>query len=159
MAKASAQDIEAAGDLMVLLNALSDGRHPDPSKEDEGAWHFDPDDRQHLRDLYDALDQILERSPGMPGRIIGAMCYVIMWDQNKIIDPDADTLEMHPIHIENAKGAALAESYRELLKGACAVLLNCADVIDADGDSCEAHEAKSMAATIHAALDASQEKA
>lgn len=108
MAKASEQDIEAAGKLMTLLNDLSSGYHPatDQDEDDERQVYFDPDDRQHLRALYDALEKILDSAPGMPVRVIGGMCYVIMWDKNRIIDPDADTLEMHPIHVQNAKDAA-----------------------------------------------------
>lgn len=113
MAKPDTDDVAAASDLMALLNDLAGGYHPAPTDE-ECPWRFDPDDSEHLRDLYDAIDKILERAPGMPMRVIGGMCYVIMWDQNRIIDPDADTLEMHPVHIQNARDAA---RYRLLRRG------------------------------------------
>lgn len=115
MAKPDTIDIAAASDLMALLNALEDGYHPVQDDDEDGdTRRFDPEDSEHLRDLYDAIDKILERAPGMPMRVIGGMCYVIMWDRNKIIDPDADTLEMHPTHIQNARDAA---RYRLLRRG------------------------------------------
>lgn len=144
MAKASEQDIEAAGELMALLNALSSGYHPSPNQtdDDDRQVYFDPEDRQHLRVLYDALDKILESAPGMPGRVIGGMCYVIMWDKNKIIDPDADTLEMHPIHVKNAMDA---ERYRLLRSG------QKWSVIDGTGDALRAE-------VLDTAIDAAMEK-
>lgn len=114
MAKADKKDIEAADQLMSLLHALSSGLHPS-SIQGDGNTHsepFDPDDSDHLRALYDALDAIIESAPGMPGRIIGGMCHVILWDKNKIVDPDADTLEIHPKHIQNAMDAQRYRAWR-----------------------------------------------
>ncbi|MFC4620830.1 hypothetical protein ACFO3A_01175 [Comamonas nitrativorans] len=97
MAKADERDIEAAGSLIGLLDSLSRGHYPvlgEPSEDTPD--YFDPDDKEHLKALYDALDGLLDKAPGFAGRVIGGMCYVILWDKNKIIDPDADTLELHP---------------------------------------------------------------
>ena len=57
---------------------------------------FLPEDERHLRRFYDAIKATLNASPGWQGRVIGGMCYVILWDKNKIVDPESDTLDLHP---------------------------------------------------------------
>lgn len=107
MAKADKADIDAAGDLMVILNSLADGYYPvlgDP--DDDTPTFFDPDDRAHLRHLYDLIAGLLDRAPGFQGRIIAGMAYVILYSKNEIIDPDSDTLDLHPKHVRNAVDAA-----------------------------------------------------
>lgn len=94
MAKPSERDIDAAGELLSLMNDLSSGYCPWDGDED--ATYFDPDDRQHLRRLYDVLDSLLDRAPGFTNRVIGGMCYVICWDRNEILDPADDCLALHP---------------------------------------------------------------
>ncbi|WP_289241801.1 hypothetical protein [Delftia sp.] len=49
MAKPSERDIDAAGELLSLMNDLSSGYCPWDGDED--ATYFDPDDRDHLRRL------------------------------------------------------------------------------------------------------------
>lgn len=49
-----------------------------------------------LRHFYDLVDATLDKAPGYQGRVIGGMCYVILYDKNEIVDPEADTLELHP---------------------------------------------------------------
>lgn len=94
MAKPSERDIDAAGELLSLMNDLSCGYCPWDGDED--ATYFDPDDRDHLRRLYDAIDRLLDRAPGFTNRVIGGMCYVICWDRNQILDPADDCLTLHP---------------------------------------------------------------
>jgi hypothetical protein len=98
MAKASEKDIDAAGELMRILNDISGGHYPakDGEYTDDIPTFFDPDDPKHLRHFYDMVDATLDKSPGYPGRVIGGMCYVILYDKNEIVDPAADTLELHP---------------------------------------------------------------
>jgi hypothetical protein len=98
MAKASEKDIDAAGELMRILNDISGGHYPakDGEYTEDIPTFFDPDDKAHLRHFYDLVDATLDKAPGYPGRIIGGMCYVILYDKNEIVDPDADTLELHP---------------------------------------------------------------
>lgn len=96
MAKANPADIEAAGDAMVVLNDVSDGYYPARNDEEDAPTFFDPDDFDHLRKFYDLMSATLENSRGWPGRVIGGMCFVVLNDQNQIVDPDADTLEHHP---------------------------------------------------------------
>ncbi len=96
MAKASEQDIDAAGDAMSVLNDISRGYYPARDGEEDEPTFFDPDDFDHLRRFYDLMNRTLDAAPGWPGRVIGGMCYVIMFDKNEIVDPNADTLELHP---------------------------------------------------------------
>lgn len=104
MAKASESDIEAAGELLQLLDVI-DRRWggpcpidaPDNLFEFLGDSDFDADDPEHLQVLYNHLARLLCRAPNFHGRIIGGMCYVIHNPCNEIIDPDLDYLELHPV--------------------------------------------------------------
>jgi hypothetical protein len=115
MAKASERDIDAAGELMRILNDISGGHYP--AKDSEYTEYiptfFDPDDYDHLRHFYDMVDATLDKAPGYPGRVIGGMCYVILYDKNEIVDPEADTLELHPKLI---KALAAEKALQEALK-------------------------------------------
>ncbi|MBT9493891.1 MAG: hypothetical protein IV107_16450 [Paucibacter sp.] len=96
MTKASEKDIDAAGNAMSVLNDISSGYCPARDGEDDAPTFFDPDDKAHLRKFYDLMNATLDAAPGWPGRVIGGMCYVILFDKNEIVDPAADTLEIHP---------------------------------------------------------------
>ena len=96
MAKASEKDIDAAGDAMSVLNDISSGYYPKRDGDDCEDLHFDPDEPAHLRKFFNLMADTLDKAPGWPGRVIGGMCYVIMFGRNKIVDPDADVLELHP---------------------------------------------------------------
>jgi hypothetical protein len=96
MAKASERDIDAAGNLMSLLHQIDRGDYPNLDEDAEVPEWFDVDDREHLRAFYDAVMSTLEKAPGYPARVIGGMCYVIMYDANEIVDPASDTLDLHP---------------------------------------------------------------
>lgn len=111
MAKPSQADIDAAGDLMSLLNDIDRGYYPADEGQENTPTFFDEDDPEHLRHFYDKVKATLDRAPGYQGRVIGGMCYVIMWDKNEIVDPDSDTIDLHPKLIkalECAEAAALA---------------------------------------------------
>lgn len=105
MAKPSEKDIGAAEDLMNVLNII-DGSNSN--------WHcaqfddvpdlfdlhdndeFDEDRLSHLKSLFNKLSKLLYDNPNFHGRVISGMCHVIMYDKNKIIDPDSDTIDLHP---------------------------------------------------------------
>jgi hypothetical protein len=95
-AKATASDIDAAGDAMSVMNDISNGYYPAREGDECQDTFFDPDEFDHLRKFYDLMNATLEKSAGWPGRVIGAMCYFILYDKNEIVDPDADTLQIHP---------------------------------------------------------------
>lgn len=96
MAKVTPKDIEAAGAAMGILNAISGGYYPSDDGEEDAPTRFDPTEWAHLHRFYEQIGKTLDISPGWPGRVIGGMCFVIMYDENEIIDPDADFLEIHP---------------------------------------------------------------
>ncbi len=104
MARPSARDIDAAGELMQLLGCLDERwsgpwPHPDAGEDLPALLRgdqFDDGDRLHLRTLYNHLARLLRTAPNFYGRVIGGMCYVICWDQNKILDPADRCLELHP---------------------------------------------------------------
>lgn len=110
MAKASDRDIDAAGNAMSVLQDISSGYYPARSDEENTPVHFDEDNKDHLRLFYDRINETLDASPGWPGRVIGGMCYVILYDKNQIVDPSSDCLELHP------KFSHVAEQRDELLE-------------------------------------------
>jgi hypothetical protein len=118
MVKPSDKDIDAAGLAMAVLNNISSGYYPSCSGDgDEDApTFFDPDDPKHLRLFYDLMNNTLDDAPGWPTRVIGGMCYVVMFDKNQIVDPDADCLELHPrfAKVESERDA-LRQQREELL--------------------------------------------
>jgi hypothetical protein len=110
MGKPSEKDIDAAGQAMGVLNTISSGYYPSCSGDggEDAPTFFDPDDPKHLRLFYDLMSQTLDEAPGWPTRVIGGMCYVVLFDENQIVDPDADCLELHP------RFAAVAKELEEL---------------------------------------------
>ena len=124
MAKASEKDIDAAGNAVSVLNDISSGYYPKRDGDDCEDLHFDPDEPAHLRKFFNLMADTLGKAPGWPGRVIGGMCYVILFDKNKIVDPDADVLELHPRFGQVKQGrdellAALIEARRWIGDGEC----------------------------------------
>lgn len=107
MAAPSERDIDAAGNLMSLLYQIDRGDYPNLDENAEVPDWFDEDNYEHLRAFYDAVKGTLDKAPGYPGRVIGGMCYVIMYDKNEIVDLTSDTLDLHPKII---KALAAAEA-------------------------------------------------
>lgn len=104
IAKASKRDIDAAGELLSILNAI-DAQFGGPFLHEDapedllellGDGDFDPDNQLHLQVLYNHLARLLDKVPSFHNRIIGGMCYVIMYEANEIVDPDSDVLDLHP---------------------------------------------------------------
>ncbi len=106
MAKPSARDIEAAEELLQILQMI-DARFGGPwSNPDAGASlsellqdgeeEFDCDNTTHLQTLYNNLARLLRNAPNFHGRVISGMCHVIMYEKNEIIDPASDCIDLHP---------------------------------------------------------------
>lgn len=120
MAKPSSRDIDAAGELMQVLDAI-DSHWGGPSStggprdlmDALGDEDFDADDRSHLQALYNHLAKLLRMSPNFHGRVIGGMCYVICYDRNAFLDPASKTLDFHPDIQEGLK--LLAQQRRDFL--------------------------------------------
>lgn len=97
IAKASAQDLEAAMKLLGLLDTVSGGYYPsDPDSDGhDDPLRFDEGDRAHLDQLWKRLKSCLDMSPGFQGRVIfGGV--TMMDPRNRIIDEQADVLQLHP---------------------------------------------------------------
>jgi hypothetical protein len=103
MAKPSARDIDAGGDLMSILQLIDRSYTwsvEGPDSLDELEDDFDPDEPGHLAALYNSLGELLERAPGFPGRVLGGMCYVICYEKNQFLDHGKDYLALHPDVVE-----------------------------------------------------------
>ena len=104
IAKASAEDLEAALSLLGLLDTVSGGYYPsDTDSECENdPLRFDEDDRAHLDQLWKRLKGCLDMSPGFQGRVIfGGV--TMMDPRNRIIDGPADVLKLPPRLLEAAE--------------------------------------------------------
>lgn len=97
IAKPDAADLDAALNLMGLLDTVSKGYYPsDPDNEDANEpLMFDEDNPEHLKKLWARLKQCLDKAPGFQGRVIfGGV--TLMDPRNRIIDDQADVLQLHP---------------------------------------------------------------
>lgn len=104
IAKPKPSDIDAAGTVLGILQSVASGWYPAREDEENAPSSFDPDDTKHLRQFYDLVHGTLDASPGWPGRVIGGMCYGVMYPANKIVDPESDFLQLHP-ELQAAKAA------------------------------------------------------
>lgn len=97
MAKATEKDMDTVGNLTGILEDISKGYYPRKSDgccdEDDGPTLFDPDSRDHLRQLYDRVKECLDASPGGLARVVGGF-HTLM--HNNVVDPDKDYLDFHP---------------------------------------------------------------
>lgn len=96
MAKASERDLEMAMELSHFVEELVDGYVPkqamDEDDTDECEW-LDFDDREQLVRVIEALTTIAKK--GSIFRVTFGMA-VVCDPRNELLDPDADTLELHP---------------------------------------------------------------
>lgn len=115
MAKPSARDIEAAEELMQVLQ-LIDARfggpwaNPEAGEDlntllEDGTENFDSDNITHLQTLYNNLARLLRNAPNFHGRVISGMCHVIMYEKNQILDPASDCIDLHPRFAQCAQEA------------------------------------------------------
>ena len=143
MAKASTADMEMAMKLCTALEWLERGDMPADSRapDEEDNNDFDSEDAEHC---YRAMKEVLGivRS-GSIARVVWGM-YVLLDPANKVVDPDADTLENHPETLAAMKDA---ERYRLLRRG------QHWSVIDGIGDTLRA-EALDAAIDYETALPA-----
>lgn len=122
MAKPDAKDIAAADELLWILSAI-DTRFGGPWETDEGPTSLrallEPDEDEwidfgcnnveHLQALYNSLAKLLRTAPNFYGRVLMGMCHVICWQENQILDPAVDHLELHP---DLRAGLELLEAHR-----------------------------------------------
>lgn len=93
MAKASETDIEMALKLANWLESVENGRMPEDLTEgEEIEWIETANEEQYDR-LFHGLRRLLQQ--GSLFRVIFGMA-VVCDPANKLLDPDADTIEHHP---------------------------------------------------------------
>lgn len=91
MARASEQDLEVAQQISSFIESLEKGYAPEAMDDDED--FFDIDDPDQCQEV---LRKLLEISAnGSIFRVTFGML-VLLDPANKLLDPDADTLEPHP---------------------------------------------------------------
>lgn len=121
MAKATDKDIEAAGAAMSILSNLD--YYPAAEGEDDAPMYFDDQDAAHLRRFYERMKATVDMAPGWPVRVIGGMCFVIMFKNNEITNPDVDTLELHPRFAKTAAELEAVTAQRDKLLKPCQDLI------------------------------------
>lgn len=112
MARAGEQDLKAALDVSRIIDHLDRGYMPG-QQDDDGVELFDQEDadqcKHALAAILDAADQ------GSMFRVTFGMG-VLLDPRNKLLDPAADTLELHPDHVRNARDA---ERWRYIRRKLC----------------------------------------
>ena len=111
MAKASTADMDMALKLCSALEAIDRRFFPDGAEGDNDPEEFYRNDDAHCGQALRHVLDILQG--GSIGRVIWGM-YVMLDPDNKVVDPDADTLEDHP---ETVAAMNDAERYRKLRRG------------------------------------------
>ncbi len=96
VARADAKDLDAAMQLLGLLDTVSGGYYPsDTDNDEDGPLRFNSEDAAHLAQFWKRLDACINAAPGFQGRVIfGAV--TLLDPRNKVIDPETDCLELHP---------------------------------------------------------------
>lgn len=120
IAKASTEDIEAAMDLVAVVDSIGRGYYPTINSEETETTptYFSVQTRSHLMHLYELIKGIADR--GGLFRVVLGMHAIL---RNDILDPDVDHLAIHP--------KFAAESKR--LRDALAALVGSGDVAELRG--------------------------
>ena len=102
MARATEQDLESALTVSRIIEELEKGYLPGDDNAEETEF-FDQNDLEHCKR---ALDAILSAAhQGSIFRVTFGMA-VVLDPRNKLLDPDADTLELHPDLVRKAASVA-----------------------------------------------------
>lgn len=98
MAKATERDMEAALAVCRILDALEDDHLPDDLTDgDTYVWY---NEREHAAQVVEHLLKTIN------GASLFRVCFgmtVLLDPVNKLVDPDASALELHPEHQRNAE--------------------------------------------------------
>lgn len=92
MARASEQELEAALTVSRIIEELEKGYMPGTDDSDEIEF-FDPQDRHQCQRVLAAI--LTAAKQGCIFRVTFGMA-VVLDPRNKLLDPNADTLEIHP---------------------------------------------------------------
>lgn len=108
MAKASKADLDMAMTLANYCDSISRGHMPDAlSKDEESIEWLDSNDLDQYQRLLHGLQELLDQ--GSIFRVVWGMA-VVCDPENACIDPEADTIEHHPIR-QKAESALLWALY------------------------------------------------
>ncbi|MCY1438541.1 hypothetical protein D9M71_547450 [compost metagenome] len=95
MARASEQDLECAQNVASFLESLIKGYLPDCITEDEDSIEWlDLDDHEQCKRVLEKLIEVAQQ--GSMFRVTWGMT-VVLDPRNELLDPAADTLELHPV--------------------------------------------------------------
>ncbi len=96
MARATEADVQAALDITRIIGEIEKGYMPDLDGEEddaEGVTFFDRDDPEQCQRVLGAILNAADK--GSIFRVVFGMT-VVLDPKNELLDPDADTIEMHP---------------------------------------------------------------
>ena len=116
MAKASNEDLDMAMDLCGAIDALTNNWPTMPEAlstcDDDamGAEHFDRDDDKQCGQVLRHLLEIAERGSLM--RVVFGAA-VMLDPRNKLVDPNADTIEHHPDRKDSTRFRWLTEDHAD----------------------------------------------
>lgn len=91
MAKANEHDLTAALDISSAIESLHNGHLPDAMSNTDDIEYYD--ERKHAAAVIEHLLKITENASLF--RVSFGMT-VLLDPRNELVDPDADTLEVHP---------------------------------------------------------------
>lgn len=96
MALASEEDLNAAYDLLVVLDCVDRDYYPADDCDEDAPTHLDTDDIEHLRHFYRKLKAIVDRrGSGALHRVIGGFS-TVRYEKNQILDLTQDVVALHP---------------------------------------------------------------
>ena len=114
MARASEADLRAALDVSRIVEELEKGYMPSSEgDESEAVEFFDRDDPDQCRRALEAI--LAAADQGSMFRVTFGMA-VVLDPRNKVFDPSADALEIHP---ERARDAEDAARWRHIRRKLC----------------------------------------
>ncbi|RQT08912.1 hypothetical protein DF035_00605 [Burkholderia contaminans] len=105
MARASKADLDAALDVSNIIEQLEQGYMPSTNESDD-LERFDSDDREQCQRAIGAI--LAAAAKGSMFRVTFGMT-VVLDPRNELLDPAADTLELHPKLVAARDCAADAE--------------------------------------------------
>ncbi|WP_264840966.1 hypothetical protein [Burkholderia cenocepacia] len=107
MARASKADLDAALDVSNIIEQLEQGYMPSTDESDE-LERFDSDDREQCKRALSAILDAAEK--GSLFRVTFGMT-VVLDPRNELLDPAADTLELHPKLVAALDGVRIPEKF------------------------------------------------
>ena len=142
MAKASQADLEMAMELSSALDALEKRFFPVGMKRDD-AELFDDDNPHHCEEALAHLLELYKRASLM--RVVWG-CAVMLDPRNRLVDPNADTIEHHPDRADLAAEVERLQTKREELRKSVAA------IVGADEATWPDHGNVELAVAAHVAI-------